>query len=382
MNDLRQYIKESGAYIAYRLRQVFFFSLAAVEVFISIFSNIKSFIVSRMFWGRGSFYRTSFHLFITILSVGILVSGISTKLNIFGASASGLGLSDSSLGQDDVFSQSGTSQALVLNEGDQYDYMVYKHQVQPGDTLLSIAGYYNINIKTLMWANDITNSNASLQVGKVLKIPEIDGVFYTVKKGDTLDKIAKTVKSDTQTILDYNTKVLDIEKPVLTEGMELFIPGGQIIIPTRAPIIYSNPGGGSAPSGNIQILPAGTFINPLINCPGYVYIRGYSAGHQGVDLSKGGGCYESAAAAGTVTTAGWGSYGEGWHVAISHGNGVVTWYFHGNGRFFVKAGDHVEAGQNIMYMGCTGNCTGTHLHFAILINGRTVNPELYVKLRP
>lgn len=380
MNDLRNYIKELGAYVAYRFRQIFFFSYAGINVFVGLFTGIKSWIVSKMFWGRGSFYRTSFQLIITVLSIAILVSGISSKLNIFGASASGLGLSDTSLSQDDVFSQSGTSQALVLNEGDQYDYMVYKHQVQPGDTLLSISGYYNINIKTLMWANSITNSNASLQVGKVLKIPEIDGVFYTVKKDDTLEKIAKTVKSDTQTILDYNTKVLDFENPVLTEGMELFIPGGQVIVPTKPPVIYVNPGGGN-PGGNPVQLPIGTYINPLSNCPGYVYIRGFSGGHKGVDLSKGGGCWINAAGPGVVVVAGWGSRGEGWHVTIDHGNGIRTWYFHGSGRFAVKTGDHVLAGQNIMYMGSSGNSTGTHLHFAFLINGVHVNPEQYVKVR-
>jgi murein DD-endopeptidase MepM/ murein hydrolase activator NlpD len=98
-------------------------------------------------------------------------------------------------------------------------------------------------------------------------------------------------------------------------------------------------------------------------------------------MAKAGGCWVSAAGDGVVTKAGWGSMGEGWHVVIDHGNGVKTWYLHSNGQFKVKAGDQVKAGQIIMYMGCTGNCTGTHLHFAFWINGQPKNPENYVKLR-
>jgi len=381
VNQKRTFIKELGSYLAFRFRQIFFFAFAAVEVFVGLFSQLKSFIVSRIFWGRGNFYRTSFHLFISILSVSILLSGISSKLNIFGtANASGLGLNEGTIGQDDIFSQSGTSQALVLTEADQYDYVVYKHQISPGDTLSSIATYYGINIKTLMWANNITNQNASLTVGQVLKIPEIDGVFYTVKKGDTLDKIAKSTKSNVRDILDFNTKVFDIENPVVSEGMQLFIPGGQVIIPTRPPVVVA---ANSNPSGMQTFnIPKGTLINPLINCPGYVYIRGFNPnGHKGLDLAKGGGCWISAAGPGKVTRAGWGSYGEGWHVVIQHDYNIKTRYYHGERRFAVSVGDTVKAGQPILYMGSSGQSTGTHLHFEVEINGVRVNPELYVTVR-
>jgi len=331
-----------------------------------------------MFWGRGSFYRTSFHLFISLLSAGILISGISNKLNVFGASASSLGLNDSTLSQDDIFSQSGTAQTLVLVEGDQYDYTVYKHQIQPGDTLSTISSYYTINVKTLMWANNIANINTPLTVGQILKIPEIDGIFYKVKKGDTIEKIAKSTKSQAQDIIDLNTKILDMENPVISEGMELFIPGGQVIIPTRPPVIFA---GGAPLPGTSYNIPAGTFINPLINCPGYSYSRGYTASHRGTDLAKGGGCWISAAAPGRILRAGWGSYGEGYHVVIDHGNGIWTRYYHGENRFAVKVGDQVRAGQPILYMGNTGNSFGTHLHFEVVINGNRVNAEAYVKVR-
>ena len=137
------------------------------------------------------------------------------------------------------------------------------------------------------------------------------------------------------------------------------------------------------PTGITPILqvPAGTFVNPLINCPGYIYIRGYKASHQGVDMMKEGGCWISAAGDGVVTVVGWGSQGEGYNVVIDHGNGFVTEYRHGEGKFAVAVGDKVKAGQTIMYMGSSGNATGIHLHFDLLSNGAKVNPEDYVKVK-
>jgi murein DD-endopeptidase MepM/ murein hydrolase activator NlpD len=82
-----------------------------------------------------------------------------------------------------------------------------------------------------------------------------------------------------------------------------------------------------------------------------------------------------------VIRAGWGGAGEGFHVVIDHGNGLWTRYYHGRNQFAVRVGDSVNAGQSILYMGCTGNCTGTHLHFEVVINGRRVNPENYVRVR-
>lgn len=128
-------------------------------------------------------------------------------------------------------------------------------------------------------------------------------------------------------------------------------------------------------------LPAGTFSNPLLNCPGYTFIRGFNPAHKGVDLSKENGCWISAAGDGTVTTVTWGSKGEGWEVIINHGNGFQTEYLNGNGQFKVKVGDKVKAGDLIMYMGNSGNSTQTQLHFSMKKNEQYVNPELYVKVR-
>lgn len=62
-------------------------------------------------------------------------------------------------------------------------------------------------------------------------------------------------------------------------------------------------------------------------------------------------------------------------VSINHGGGLVTQYLHmRNGSVAVKKGDLVVAGQQIGLMGSSGNSTAPHLHFAVYLNGRLVEP--------
>ena len=69
--------------------------------------------------------------------------------------------------------------------------------------------------------------------------------------------------------------------------------------------------------------------------------------------------------------------GYGNIVELNHGNGYVTRYAH-NSSLTVKVGDIVEKGQVIALMGSSGRSTGPHVHFEVLRNGKSVNPERYI----
>lgn len=69
-------------------------------------------------------------------------------------------------------------------------------------------------------------------------------------------------------------------------------------------------------------------------------------------------------------------YSYGHHVWINHGDNVATLYAHMS-RIVVKEGQYVKQGQVIGYVGSTGNSTGPHLHFGLLIDGQFVNPIHY-----
>ena len=101
-----------------------------------------------------------------------------------------------------------------------------------------------------------------------------------------------------------------------------------------------------------------------------------SSRHTGLDIAATRGTPIKVVADGTVTFAKYnGSYGN--LVKVDHGNGVETWYAHTN-KMYVKVGDKVKAGDVIAAVGSTGNSTGPHLHLEIRINGKHVNPQLYL----
>lgn len=117
---------------------------------------------------------------------------------------------------------------------------------------------------------------------------------------------------------------------------------------------------------------------PITN---YKYISSYyrtakRPSHTGVDFAATKGTQIYAYKSGTVVRASWnGGYGK--CIEIQHSNGVKTRYAHCSG-FNVSVGQQVTQGQLIGFVGSTGNSTGPHLHFEIMINGSFVNPLNYI----
>jgi len=104
--------------------------------------------------------------------------------------------------------------------------------------------------------------------------------------------------------------------------------------------------------------------------------------HQGIDIEGWSETRVRAAQSGVVTKVGWlnGYSGFGLVVKIRHERRIVTMYAHLE-RALVKRGERVTAGQLIGKAGCTGSCTGVHLHFQMWERGKLVNPMRYRKRR-
>lgn len=133
---------------------------------------------------------------------------------------------------------------------------------------------------------------------------------------------------------------------------------------------------------------------------GYRITQEYGNGHTGIDLAVASGTPVYAAADGVIYFEGWGTDGNngarsnwmgssaGISILVQHNSlGVMTGYAHLS-RTIVDQGQTVTKGQVIGYVGCTGSCTGPHLHFEVLpmplnsrngISGR-VNPRNYLSL--
>ena len=98
--------------------------------------------------------------------------------------------------------------------------------------------------------------------------------------------------------------------------------------------------------------------------------------HSGVDIAAPTGTPVRAAACGRVVESGAQS-GYGKLVCIEHAGGTTTCYAH-LARIDARMQQWVESGQVVGTVGCTGRCTGPHLHFEVRENGRPVDPAGYV----
>ena len=108
-------------------------------------------------------------------------------------------------------------------------------------------------------------------------------------------------------------------------------------------------------------------------------IKGFSAMHKGVDFGAPSGTPIFAAGDGILEKVGW-LNGYGRYILIRHNSTYKTAYAHMSGwAKGIRRGARVNQGQIIGYVGSTGNSTGPHLHYEILINGKQVNP-LKVKM--
>jgi len=137
----------------------------------------------------------------------------------------------------------------------------------------------------------------------------------------------------------------------------------------------SSSGGSSGGSGGSGAAPSSGFIWPVSGVVTSGYGPRWGRMHEGIDISAPTGTSVRAVAAGTIIYAG-GMGGYGNIVVIDHGNGLSTAYAHLSSIW--AGGGSVSQGQGIGAVGCTGSCTGSHLHFEVRVNGAAVDPMGYL----
>jgi len=122
------------------------------------------------------------------------------------------------------------------------------------------------------------------------------------------------------------------------------------------------------------------FLSPTSDCQNSPFgVKRYHNGvptgdyHKGVDLRSPQGRSIRATAAGTVRIATMYRL-HGGTVGLDHGQGVSSIYIHMS-RLNVKAGQHVDRGDTIGFVGSTGFATGPHLHWGLFVNALPVNPN-------
>ncbi len=255
----------------------------------------------------------------------------------------------------------------IMAERDRMEVVTYT--VQPNDNVWAIAQGFGLAARTVLWANpSVEKSPDLLRVGQALIIPPVDGVYYTVQPGDTVEKLAKKYKTTVEKIVSFEFNQLE-EPYQLQPGQQIMLPDGSKPVPVLN--YYPMTRVGSAPAG----APKGTgrFAWPTRG----VLTQRYWAGHPAIDIANRTGTPILAADAGYVVMAGRDTWGYGNQVVIDHGNGFKTRYAHLH-TILVKAGMKVQKNQQIGTMGSTGRSTGPHLHFEIIYNGVRRNPQAFL----
>ena len=255
------------------------------------------------------------------------------------------------------------------------------YAVVRGDTIDAIANRFGISRETIAWCNSPRKAQILLP-GDTLNVPPGDGACHTVlaSQGKDIRAIANQYDlDDPYDIIDASANELPDISPEtqLPSGKRLFIPGGVgTIITWNAPVEEDSAGNVIAfarghPNSCGAVAGGGTFwSNPL---PNGTYVRGFYAGHSGIDISAPTGTAILAANGGPVLYAGWNSWGYGYTVVIGHGP-FSTLYGHMS-RLAVRCGNFVVAGQVIGYVGSTGNSSGPHLHFEIRYRNQPQDPS-------
>lgn len=123
----------------------------------------------------------------------------------------------------------------------------------------------------------------------------------------------------------------------------------------------------TAPLANLSVRSGfGYRVNPLTGAAGEM--------HRGNDYAAACSAAVFSAGDGVVIEAGFSSYGGGNRIVVDHGNGLKTTYNHLS-TIGVTVGQSVDRGQQIAGAGTTGNSTGCHLHFEVMVNDQVVNPN-------
>ena len=260
------------------------------------------------------------------------------------------------------------------------------YEVQSGDCLSSIADKTGITLSKLYELNEGLNEYSVIMPGDLITI--------TVPTPE----LSVVVKEEVTYSEEYQADVVYVDNNSMYQGQQNVIsqgtPGYREVIAVVSSknnkeydreIISQSIITESTPTviERGTLIPP-TFINPLssmVETSGYGYrthpVSGQAGSfHSGIDLYVPMGTAVKASCGGTVTLAGWNG-GYGWCVDISHGNGLTTRYGHLS-SIEVSVGQTVSQGQRIALSGASGNVTGPHLHFEVLLWGNSQNPYNYL----
>lgn len=381
--DVLAFSIELFEYMSSRFRVLLILLSVLFDIFDSFINFFKDKIIKQMFWGRGTFLKSALQVTLSFIVFILVISYIYRRPVVI--EASGDKLNSIGVPQSDTIVMNASLNTLVPK--DRARSSTTQYVVKRGDTVSSIAAFYEVSTQTILWANNMSSSDY-LKLGQTLEIPPRDGVIVTVAKGDTVESLAKKYSADAADIVDAAW----LESPyTLTVGTQIFIPNGEMpVVVVKKPVYASTPSSyqqSSIPyNGGVADPNVGRFLGWPVGGPSAIS-RGFFPGHYGIDFYPTGGTRPNvvAACAGVVISAGWGYagnyYGYGYYVHLDCQNGYTILNGHMS-KLYVSAGQYVAKGQAFGVIGATGVAYGVHTHFELRrgasLGGR-INPAPYMQ---
>jgi murein DD-endopeptidase MepM/ murein hydrolase activator NlpD len=224
--------------------------------------------------------------------------------------------------------------------------------VAPGENLSLVAVRHGTTATAIARANGLTNPHF-IRVGQRLTIPGTGGenLTHRVRSGDTLWDLSRRFGVSAEAIAQAN----GLRNPAHVRiGQVLIIPRGE-----------------ATPAIGVQ------FIWPVAGRISSPFGPRWGRLHTGLDIAAPTGTPIRAAADGVVTTSRW-LAGYGRTVILRHEDRTLTLYAHAS-KLLVRPGQTVKQGQVIARVGSTGNSTGPHLHFEVIVHGRPRDPMAYLR---
>ncbi len=290
---------------------------------------------------------------------------------------------------------------IFQNEDDLTKYLLFgttekqeTYTVMPGDTISTVAFKHKLNPEEFLIANpEFTSEDNLLFQGQQVIIGLIKPMFHLDVE---MHVVEDSVKNYT-TQIEYDNDMLvgeEVTKQKGEDGLDRltkkikYVNGEMVTVVTTNTLELK-------PVINAVLVKGGKVIPSVGDTSSWFWptTQGYTLSslyawrwgrmHDGIDISgTGHGSPIYASNNGVVAEVGYGHHSMGNYVYINHNNGYYTVYMHMS-SIRVKKGQIVARGQTIGGMGCTGSCTGTHLHFSVwtgypYIGGTTHNPLDYL----
>ncbi len=268
------------------------------------------------------------------------------------------------------------------------------YSVVRGDNLLKIAHRFKTTVAQIQQANDIKGT--MVKIGQQLTINPGKKLYRVVKAGTTNSTENKTLSAKSKATAEPTERIVS-HKVKSGESLSLIarkyrtsissivaennltstlVKINQTLkVPTNAKnfrVVKTT----STRSGIKMRMPVRGRLSDKYGWRNHPVYR-KRLFHAGIDVAAPRGAPIAAAMRGKVIYAGRRS-GYGKMVILSHANGYSTRYAHCS-SIIVKKGQIVKSGQLIARVGATGVATGNHLHFEVRKNGKTQNPQTYLK---